>query len=162
MDFFDERVLAALKDGKPRSFKALLSEVGFSHNTLQQHLTQLVARDLVVKDKMVSSSLGRPKFTYHVPSIATKQVTPTLQNPHDALVIMQFSRLRHLCRFEKGGYCKEARKNCEPSNCPKSENMNHNHFTSISRQASARPRCDNKAALGDENNNANCIRCYMC
>jgi DNA-binding Lrp family transcriptional regulator len=33
MDFFDERVLAALKDGKPRGFTALLSEVGFSHNT---------------------------------------------------------------------------------------------------------------------------------
>ena len=40
MDFFDERVLAALKDGKPRSFTTLLSEVGFSHNTLQQHLEQ--------------------------------------------------------------------------------------------------------------------------
>jgi DNA-binding Lrp family transcriptional regulator len=32
MDFFDERVLAALKDGKPRSFTTLLDEVGFSQN----------------------------------------------------------------------------------------------------------------------------------
>jgi len=48
MDFFDERVLAALKDGKPRSFATLLGEVGFSHNTLQQHLDRLVARALVV------------------------------------------------------------------------------------------------------------------
>jgi hypothetical protein len=31
MDFFDERVLAALKDDKPRSFTTLLSEAGFSH-----------------------------------------------------------------------------------------------------------------------------------
>jgi hypothetical protein len=38
MVFFDERVLTALKDGKPRSFTTLLGEVGFSHNTLQQHL----------------------------------------------------------------------------------------------------------------------------
>jgi len=43
MDFFDERVLAALKDGKPRSFTTFLGEVGFSHNTLQQHLDRLVA-----------------------------------------------------------------------------------------------------------------------
>jgi predicted ArsR family transcriptional regulator len=37
MGFFDERILAALKDGRPRSFTALLGEVGFSHNTLRQH-----------------------------------------------------------------------------------------------------------------------------
>ena len=118
MGFFDERVLAALKDGKPRSFTALLGEVGFSHNTLQQHLDRLVARSLVVKEKMASSGLGRPKFTYRIPSTATKQVTAALENPHEALVTLQFSRLRHVCRFEKGSYCKEVRKNCDPQNCP--------------------------------------------
>jgi predicted ArsR family transcriptional regulator len=118
MDFFDERVLAALKDGKPISFTSLLGEVGFSHNTLQQHLGRLVARGLVVKEKMVSNSLGRPKFAYHVPSTATKQVTTALQNPYETLVTLPFTRLRHLCRFEKGGYCKETRKSCAPQNCP--------------------------------------------
>jgi len=118
MDFFDERVLAALKEGKPRSFTALLGEVGFSHNTLQQHLDRLDARGLVVKQKMASNSLGRPKFVYHVPSTAAKQVTAALQNPYETLVTLQFSRLRHLCRFEKGGYCKETRKNCAPQDCP--------------------------------------------
>jgi len=118
MDFFDERVLAALKDGKPRSFTMLLGEVGFSHNTLQHHLDRLVARGLVVKQKMASNSLGRPKFAYHVPSTATKQVTAALQNPYETLVTLQFTRLRHLCRFEKGGYCKETRKSCDPQNCP--------------------------------------------
>ncbi|MCJ7429718.1 helix-turn-helix domain-containing protein [Candidatus Bathyarchaeota archaeon] len=118
MDFFDERVLAALKDGKPRSFTTLLGEVGFSHNTLQHHLDHLVARGLVVKEKMASNGLGRPKFAYHVPSTATKQVTAALQNPYEALVTLQFTRLRHLCRFEKGGYCKEAKKSCAPQNCP--------------------------------------------
>ncbi|PIV19808.1 MAG: hypothetical protein COS40_15790 [Deltaproteobacteria bacterium CG03_land_8_20_14_0_80_45_14] len=118
MDFFDERVLAALKDGKPRTFAALLGEVGFSHNTLQHHLDRLVARGLVVKEKMASNSLGRPKFAYHVPPTATKQVTAALQNPYETLVTLQFTRLRHLCRFEKGGYCKETKKNCAPQNCP--------------------------------------------
>jgi predicted ArsR family transcriptional regulator len=118
MDFFDERVLAALKDGKPRSFTTLLGEVGFSHNTLQHHLDHLAARGIVVKEKMASNGLGRPKFAYHVPSTATKQVTAALQNPYEALVTLQFTRLRHLCRFEKGGYCKEAKKSCAPQNCP--------------------------------------------
>jgi predicted ArsR family transcriptional regulator len=55
--------LATLKDGKPRSFTALLGEVGFSHNTLQRHLNQLVTRDLVFKEKTASSGLGRPEVT---------------------------------------------------------------------------------------------------
>ena len=118
MGFFDERVLAALKDGKPRSFTTLLGEVGFSHNTLQQHLERLVARGLVVKQKMASNSLGRPKFAYHVPSRTVKQVTVALQDPHVELVALPFSRLRHVCRFEKGGYCKEIKKSCGPQNCP--------------------------------------------
>jgi predicted ArsR family transcriptional regulator len=118
MGFFDERVLATLKDGKPRRFTALLGEVGFSHNTLQQHLDRLIARGLVVKEKMASNSLRRPKFNYRVPSAATKQVIVALENPYEAFVTLRFTRLRHVCRFEKGGHCKETRKNCEPQNCP--------------------------------------------
>jgi predicted ArsR family transcriptional regulator len=118
MDFFDERILATLKDRKPRDFNALLDEVGFTHNTLQQHLQRLTARGLVVKEKMASNNLGRPKFTYSIPSSAAKQVTNTLQNPHEALVTLQFSRLRHLCRFEKGGHCKETKRDCAPQICP--------------------------------------------
>ncbi len=44
MDFFYEGILTMLKDGKPRGFTALLTEVGFSHNTLQQHLERLTAK----------------------------------------------------------------------------------------------------------------------
>jgi hypothetical protein len=36
MGFFDERVLAVLRDGESRSFTGLLSQAGLSHNTLQQ------------------------------------------------------------------------------------------------------------------------------
>jgi predicted transcriptional regulator len=75
MGFFDERVLAALKDGRPRSFATLLGEVGFSHNTLQQHLKRLMAQGIIVREKMAANSYGRPKFAYHVPSETTKQIT---------------------------------------------------------------------------------------
>jgi predicted ArsR family transcriptional regulator len=67
MSFFDERILAALKDGKS-SFTALLNEVGFSHNTSQRHLERLAAKGLVVREKVVANGFGRPKFAYHVPS----------------------------------------------------------------------------------------------
>ena len=117
MDFFDERVLAALKDGKPRSFTALLGEVGFSHNTLQQHLERLMAQGLIVREKATANSFGRPKFAYHVPSRTTKQVTLALQDPHGELMALPFSRLRRVLRFEKGGYCKETRRDCAPQIC---------------------------------------------
>jgi hypothetical protein len=118
MGFFDERVLAALKDGKPRSFTLLLDEVGFSHNTLQQHLIRLMAKNLVVREKVTATGFGRPRFAYHVPSMTTKQVTVALQNPNVELVALPFSRLRHVCRFEKGGYCKETKRDCTPQICP--------------------------------------------
>ena len=60
MDLFDERILAALKDGKPRGFTVLLGEVGFSHNTLQQHLERLRAKGLIVREKETANSFGRP------------------------------------------------------------------------------------------------------
>jgi predicted ArsR family transcriptional regulator len=117
MDLFDERILAALKDGKPKSFAAFLGEVGFSHNTLQHHLERLAAQGFVVKEKPASNSFGRPRFAYHVPSRTIRQVNVALEDPHVELVALPFSRLRHVCRFEKGGYCKETRKNCSPQIC---------------------------------------------
>jgi len=118
MDFFDERILAALKDGKPRGFTMLLGEVGFTHNTLQQHLQRLTARSLVVKEKKASNNLGRPKISYRVPSAAAKQVKAALENPYEAFVTLRFTRLRHVCRFEKGGHCKETKRDCTPQICP--------------------------------------------
>ena len=122
MDFFDERILTALKDGKPRSFTAILDEVGFSHNTLQQRLKRLVEKGLVLKEKDHASGFRRPRFVYHVQSGAAKQVAATLEDPGVDLVTLPFSRLRHVCRFEKGGYCKETRKSCAPQICPRIRN----------------------------------------
>jgi len=67
---------------------------------------------------MASNNSRRPKFAYYVPSTAAKPGGGALENPYESLVTLQFSRLRHVCRFEKGGYCKEAKKNCGPQNCP--------------------------------------------
>jgi predicted ArsR family transcriptional regulator len=118
MDFFDERILAALRDGEHRSFNALLSQAGFSHNTLQQHLRRLTVQGLVLREKETANGFGRPKFVYHIPSRTTKQVISALEDPHVELVTIPFSRIRHICRFEKGGYCKQTRRNCAPQICP--------------------------------------------
>ena len=118
MDLYDERVLAVLNDGKPRVFTQLLDEVGFSRNTLKLRLKRLKAQSLVVKEKMVSNGRGRPKYTYSVSSRVRRQVSAALQDSSITIVTLPFSRLRHLCRFEKGEYCKQARNKCDPGNCP--------------------------------------------
>ena len=51
MDSFDRRILSVLKDGKPRDFRQLLRDVGFSHNTLRMHLSSLERQGFIVKDK---------------------------------------------------------------------------------------------------------------
>lgn len=118
MDFFDKRVLTVLKDGKSKDFTMLLDEVDFSHNTLQQHLKRLTAKGLIVREKTAGNGFGRPKFIYSIPSKTTKQINAALKDMHVELVAIAFSRLRHVCRFEKGGRCKETKKHCSPQIYP--------------------------------------------
>jgi DNA-binding HxlR family transcriptional regulator len=137
MDYFERRILTALKEGKPESFTTLQSKVGFSHNTLQQHLTQLVENGLVLREKDPSSGFGRPKYAYYVPSKTVKQVAVALEDPDVELVTLPFSRVRHICRFEKGGWCKEKRRLVRLKFARKSENKTYHHFTPIKGQTSA-------------------------
>jgi DNA-binding Lrp family transcriptional regulator len=118
MDLFDERVLAVLKDGKRRSFAQLLDEVGFGRNTLKLRLKRLTAQSLMMKEKVPSNRRGRPKYHYFLSPRVRQQVSAALLDPSITIVALPFSRIRHLCRFEKGGYCKQLRNSCEARTCP--------------------------------------------
>jgi hypothetical protein len=48
-----------------------------------------------------------------------RQIIRMLSEPYIEFVSFPFSKLRHLCRFEKGGYCKKIRAVCEAKKCPK-------------------------------------------
>jgi predicted ArsR family transcriptional regulator len=95
-----------------------LNEVGFSHNTLQQHLERLTVKGFVVREKVAVNGFGRPKFAYHVPFRTKKQVNVALGDLQVELVAIVFSCLRHVCRFEKRGCCKVTKKGCAPRICP--------------------------------------------
>jgi hypothetical protein len=73
---------------------------------------------LLLRRKWLQAVWEDPDSPTHVPSTAAKQLTAALQNPYEEFVTLQFSRLRYVCRFEKGGYCKETKKNCAPQICP--------------------------------------------
>ena len=112
------RILKVLGDCGNRSFSELSSIVGFSHNTLRLHLESLVDRGLVLKEKMPRKGHGRPMFTYSLSPSLKRQIIRMLSEPYMEFVSLPFSKLRHLCRFEKGGYCKKIRAVCEAQNCP--------------------------------------------
>jgi len=117
MDFYDRSILAILKDGKPRSFKQILSEAGFSHNTLRQHLDKLEDQGLVARLKSPRKGPGRPLYAYGLQKGAERAVSALL-DPSMGLVVVSFEGLSRFCKREKGGFCKEIRGRCTPWDCP--------------------------------------------
>jgi len=116
MDFYDKGIMTILRDGKPRSFQQILSEAGFSHNTLRQHLDKLVDQGLLERLKVPRKGPGRPLFDYRLSRGVEKAVT-ALFNPSLGLVAVSFEGLRRVCRREKGGFCKENKGQCTPFLC---------------------------------------------
>jgi len=118
MDLFDRRILVVLRDGRSRNFRQILSEVGFSPNTLRLHLVQLVEEGLVVRQKMPQEGPGRPRYAYTLPKGVDGRAVSTLVDTYKGLVVLPFEKLQRICRLEKGRYCKEIRDRCTPENCP--------------------------------------------
>ena len=54
------------------------------------------------------------------------------------MVSLAFQSLRHACRFEKGGWCKEVRGDCAPESCPLTLKTKQNLF-----QSRTRPKTQN-------------------
>jgi DNA-binding transcriptional ArsR family regulator len=118
MDSFDKRILSVLRDGRPRDFRQLLMDAGFSHNTLRTHLAILERQGFIVKDKRPIKRRGRPVFLYTLPPKISHKIALTIKEPQTIIVRLTFQGLRQLCMFEKGGYCKKIKRKCEAQNCP--------------------------------------------
>jgi DNA-binding PadR family transcriptional regulator len=117
MDEFDEETLNALKDGEAKEFKQILVTVKFSHNTLRLHLDGLVDQKLIHNEKVVREARGRPTFVYSVTS-AGRRAFALLRTGVDDMVVLPFNVFGTICRFEKGGFCKMVRADCEAQICP--------------------------------------------
>ena len=104
---------------KPQTFQQILSRVGFTHNTLRQHLDQLSDRGLVEKRKQHQNGPGRPVYLYSIPKNLLGRPLSAILNLGTGLVVTSFEGLRRLCRHEKSGFCKEMRGDCDARNCPK-------------------------------------------
>jgi predicted ArsR family transcriptional regulator len=117
MDEFDEETLEALRNGKPHTFQQILEKVNFSHNTLRLHLDKLVDQRLITREKVSRETRGRPTYVYSVSS-AGRRASVMLRSGVDEVVVLPFSDLSQVCRFEKGGFCKKMHVDCEARICP--------------------------------------------
>jgi predicted ArsR family transcriptional regulator len=127
MDSFDKQILSVLRNGGSLEFKQILSQVRFSHNTLRLHLARLRHQGMIVQNEKPRESRGRPVLTYSLPVEMKRRVALTLTDPYTAIVSVTFQKLKHICRFEKGGFCKETRRNCGAQNCPQITKANKYH-----------------------------------
>jgi len=102
---FPEGILVVSENGKSK-------DSGFARSTVIIHLERLGSEELILKEKKPSRGRGRPEFLYR--SAETSQPKATSQ-PN--IIVMEFSKLKKACRYEKGGYCKLARDKCATQNC---------------------------------------------
>jgi len=112
MDYVDVAIGRCLAKGS-RSLAQLIEGTGFSRATIFNHLPHLgsaVSRELVMAKRR-----GRPSLLY---KLATVPSGMDAQSKPLGMVSISFPKLKHVCRFEKGGFCKEQRKACTPGTCP--------------------------------------------
>jgi predicted ArsR family transcriptional regulator len=90
----------------------LVVRVGFARATVLKHLNRPQKEGLVVREKVLPKGRGRPRFIYRLKTEALQSIVPI------EIVSLTFQKLKHACRFEKGGWCRESRKTCSSENCP--------------------------------------------
>jgi predicted ArsR family transcriptional regulator len=101
------------------TFNQIQKKVDFSHNTLQQHIDELLGKGVIERLKQPQNKPGRPTYIYKIPENLKGRPLTTILTPGINWVVLSFDSLRRMCRHEKGGYCKEIRGRCEARNCPK-------------------------------------------
>jgi predicted ArsR family transcriptional regulator len=112
LDVFDLKVVDVLKvRGAPATLDELVRDTGFACSTVIIHLERLMSEGLVSREKKPREGRGRPKFHYRLVNEASK---PSVQ---PSIVLLEFSKLRKICKYEKGGYCKLAKNTCTDQNC---------------------------------------------
>ena len=118
MDSFDRLILDSLKDGSSRTSKEILAKGGLSHNTLKRHLQRLMSEGLILRAEKVENRRGRPEYSYNLTPKLSRHINLTLKEPHTTLVTLTFTKLKQICKHNKGGLCKAKRRNCTAYICP--------------------------------------------
>jgi len=91
------------------SLGQLIDRPGFARQTVYNHLNHLMTAGIVSKKAV---KRGRPAILYSLSKHPVGGVE------WSDVVSLTFQRLRHVCRFEKGVWCKETKGICTAERCP--------------------------------------------
>ena len=91
------------------SLGQLIDRSGFARQTVYNHLNHLMTAGIVSKKAV---KRGRPAILYSLSKHPVGGVE------WSDVVSLTFQRLRHVCRFEKGVWCKETKGICTAERCP--------------------------------------------
>jgi predicted ArsR family transcriptional regulator len=111
MDWACRSLVGTLDKDGGMSLSQLVERSGLARQTVHNHLKHLIQAG-IVSQEAVKHGRGRPTMFYH----KFKQPIEALEGTD--IVALKFQKLKHACRFEKGGYCKEVKAKCVPEKCP--------------------------------------------
>ena len=111
MDWACRSLVEILKVENDLSLSQIVEKSGFARQTVHNHLKHLVAAG-ILSCQAAKSKRGRPIMIYH----RSKHHIEVIEEAD--VVRLTFQKLKHVCRFEKGGWCKELKNKCAPEKCP--------------------------------------------
>ena len=118
------KVSSILRDEEGRTLKEMIRELGASKVSALKWLQSLERDGLIYRTHLMDpGKRGRPQNVYH----PTKNLKPFLERESpNATVVIDFSKLKILCKYEKGGMCKALLpklQKCESRLCPYVERL---------------------------------------
>jgi len=111
VDWVCESLVGLLRREGGVGIRRLIDTSGFARQTVHNHLKHLTGSGLVSRE-VEKYGRGRPEILYRLSGQAFRMREGAV------MVSLTFQKLKHVCRFEKGGWCKEAKGKCAPENCP--------------------------------------------
>ncbi len=100
-----------IEDEGKMSLNDVIRESGLARQTVYTNLKNLV-RSGFLSRKSIVTGRGRPTILYY------RTQKPINSIKVENAVTITFQKLKHACRFEKGGFCKEKKCHCSPTLCP--------------------------------------------
>ena len=114
-----QRVANVLHGSDGKTLKQMISELGTSKVSALKWLQALEKDGMVYRTRSINKPgiRGRPQSVYH----ATRNMKSFMEKESSAAVVIDFSKLKTICRYEKGGMCKAMLpklQKCESRLCP--------------------------------------------
>lgn len=113
MDWACRCLIGVFDGGNTLSISQIVERSGLARQTVHNHLKHMVEAG-ILSQETAKLGRGRPTILYR----RSMKTVPAELVKGNNIVSLSFQRLKHACRFEKGGWCKELKEKCSSERCP--------------------------------------------